>query len=171
MNMLSLKPQKTLARRNMNCDGHMQGIMTATEEFCPYVLPLHFWDCQSLDKIFSWYLWEPTTEQAPPSTEAQGPAAHLGSGLGEIQVLLSTALLLAPTGKSHLICNADILFIGGGEKKGTWILNSALIKVPPSKSYHQVQDRLLRKNKNTEAQSKQQPLEWKKHWNPNVCPK
>lgn len=66
---------------------------------------------------------------------AQAPDAYLDCGFGKILFLQSTALHLAPTGKSHPICNADTLFM---EKR--WILSFVLVKA----HYHQVQDRLLR---------------------------
>ena len=94
--------------------------------------------------------------QAPPRTEAQVPAPYLDSGLGEILFLHSTALL-APSGKSRLICNADTLFMQQRQVDFEFHDNNL--------HYHQVQDRLLRKNEeNTEVQLRQQHPEQGKHW-------
>lgn len=47
-----------------------------------------------------------------PGLSTHKPGAHLESRLGEILSLPSTAPLLAATGKSHLICKLDTLFVG-----------------------------------------------------------
>lgn len=52
------------------------------------------------------------TNQAPPPIEAQLLGSHLDSGLAENLTLLLKVALLAPNGKSHLICRADCLFVG-----------------------------------------------------------
>jgi len=75
---------------------------------------------------------------APVST------AHLDSSLGQVLCLPSTAPLLVPTGKSHLIGRTDTL---DQWKKGTWIYSSAL------RTVHDILlCRLLRKSSVSTAQ-------------------
>ena len=62
---------------------------------------------------FTWFLRAYSlTDQAAPPIEVQVLGAHLDSDfVGSLTLLLKVALL-APNGKSHLICKADYLLVG-----------------------------------------------------------
>ena len=62
---------------------------------------------------FTWFLRAYSlTDQAPPPIEVQVLGTHLDSDLAGSLTLLLKVALLAPNGKSHLICKADYLFVG-----------------------------------------------------------
>ena len=88
---------------------------------------------------FTWFLRAYSlTDQAPPPTEVQVLRAHLDSDLAGILTLLLKVALLAPNGKSHLICKADYLFVG--ERYVDFEFHAH------KSAWSSVQSRLMRKN-------------------------